>query len=315
MMTHALQSGLRADTLEKARVELCERPDAIQQDIQEVRDMIVTRPDIGFLRTDDAFVLRFLRARKFHHFEAFKLLAQYFEYRQQHLDMFKNFKATDQGIRQALRNGFPGVLSHSDHYGRKILVIFASNWDQIRYTFVDILRAILLSLETMIEEPELQVNGFVLIIDWSNFSFKQASKLTPGMLRLAIEGLQIFLHGNNLTSLHQLLHPEILPSEFGGNLPPYDMGTWARALLGPGYDDNDAEGAGAPHATLDGGGDGGGGGGGLLIVGRPGAAEEQEDGGCCSQRHIKRSQSVVERGTLQSVDKEEDNTQPLLSLD
>uniref|UniRef100_S4RBI0 Clavesin-2 n=1 Tax=Petromyzon marinus TaxID=7757 RepID=S4RBI0_PETMA len=190
-MTHTLQSGLRADTLEKARVELCERPDAIQQDIQEVRDMIVTRPDIGFLRTDDAFVLRFLRARKFHHFEAFKLLAQYFEYRQQHLDMFKNFKATDQGIRQALRNGFPGVLSHSDHYGRKILVIFASNWDQIRYTFVDILRAILLSLETMIEEPELQVNGFVLIIDWSNFSFKQASKLTPGMLRLAIEGLQV----------------------------------------------------------------------------------------------------------------------------
>uniref|UniRef100_A0A8C9TG75 Sphingomyelin phosphodiesterase acid like 3A n=1 Tax=Scleropages formosus TaxID=113540 RepID=A0A8C9TG75_SCLFO len=58
------------------------------------------------------------------------------------------------------------------------------------YTFVDILRAILLSLESMIEDPELQVNGFVLIIDWSNFTFKQASKLTPSMLRLAIEGLQ-----------------------------------------------------------------------------------------------------------------------------
>lgn len=60
-----------------------------------------------------------------------------------------------------------------------------------RYTFVDILRAILLSLEAMIEDPELQVNGFVLIIDWSNFTFKQASKLTPSMLRLAIEGLQV----------------------------------------------------------------------------------------------------------------------------
>lgn len=43
----------------------------------------------------------------------------------------------------------------------------------------------------MIEDPELQVNGFVLIIDWSNFTFKQASKLTPSMLRLAIEGLQV----------------------------------------------------------------------------------------------------------------------------
>lgn len=61
----------------------------------------------------------------------------------------------------------------------------------IRYTFVDILRAILLSLESMIEDPELQVNGFILIIDWSNFTFKQASKLTPSMLRLAIEGLQV----------------------------------------------------------------------------------------------------------------------------
>ncbi len=62
-----------------------------------------------------------------------------------------------------------------------------------RYTFVDILRAILLSLEAMIEDPELQVNGFVLTIDWSNFTFKQASKLTPSMLRLAIEGLQVTL--------------------------------------------------------------------------------------------------------------------------
>lgn len=51
---------------------------------------------------------------------------------------------------------------------------------------------------------------------------------------------QIFLHGNNLNSLHQLIHPEFLPSEFGGTLPPYDMGTWARTLLGPDYsDEND----------------------------------------------------------------------------
>lgn len=61
---------------------------------------------------------------------------------------------------------------------------------------MDILRAILLSLESMIEDPELQVNGFVLVIDWSNFTFKQASKLTPSMLRLAIEGLQV---GRGLT--------------------------------------------------------------------------------------------------------------------
>lgn len=130
-MTH-LQAGLSPETLEKARLELNENPDTLHQDIQEVRDMVITRPDIGFLRTDDAFILRFLRARKFHHFEAFRLLAQYFEYRQQNLDMFKSFKATDPGIKQALKDGFPGGLANLDHYGRKILVLFAANWDQSR---------------------------------------------------------------------------------------------------------------------------------------------------------------------------------------
>ncbi|XP_053237792.1 clavesin-2 isoform X2 [Podarcis raffonei] len=197
------------------------------------------------------------------------------------------------------------------------------------YTLVDILRAILLSLEAMIEDPELQVNGFVLIIDWSNFTFKQASKLTPSMLRLAIEGLQdsfparfggihfvnqpwyihalytvirpflkektrkrIFLHGNNLNSLHQLIHPEILPSEFGGMLPPYDMGTWARTLLDHEYDD-DSEYSVDSYNTS--------------------AKEVEKD---LSPKSMKRSQSVVDPGVLKRMDKnEEENMQPLLSLD
>lgn len=45
------------------------------------------------------------------------------------------------------------------------------------------------------------------------------------------------MHGNNLNSLHQLILPEILPSELGGMLPPYDMGTWARTLLDHAYDE------------------------------------------------------------------------------
>lgn len=130
-MTH-LQAGLSPDTIEKARLELNENPDVLHQDIQQVRDMIITRPDIGFLRTDDAFILRFLRARKFHQADAFRLLAQYFQYRQLNLDMFKNFKADDPGIKRALIDGFPGVLENRDHYGRKILLLFAANWDQSR---------------------------------------------------------------------------------------------------------------------------------------------------------------------------------------
>ncbi|XP_062335684.1 clavesin-1-like [Osmerus eperlanus] len=326
-MTH-LHTGLSPDSLEKARLELNENPDTLHQDIQQVRDMIVTRPDIGFLRTDDDFILRFLRARKFNQAETFRLLAQYFQFRQQNLDMFQSFKVDDPGIKRALMDGFPGVLETPDQHGRKILILFASNWDQGRNSFTDILRAILLSLEVLIENPELQINGFILIIDWSNFSFKQASKLTPNILKLAIEGLQdsfparfggihfvnqpwyihamytiikpflkdktrkrIFLHGNNLNTLHQILQPDCLPSEFGGTLPPYDMGIWARSLLGPDYHDETEY-----TLTYD-----------ALHVREnyPGGGEKEQ---------MKRSQSAVEPGTLRQQDR--DNTaQPLLALD
>ncbi|XP_056290749.1 clavesin-1-like [Pseudoliparis swirei] len=319
-MTH-LHAGLSADATEKARQELNENPDTLHQDIQQVRDMIVSRPDIGFLRTDDDFILRFLRARKFDPAETFRLLAQYFQFRQQNLDMFQSFKVDDPGIKRALMDGFPGVLETPDQHGRKILILFASNWDQSRNSFTDILRAILLSLEVLIENPELQINGFVLIIDWSNFSFKQASKLTPTILKLAIEGLQdsfparfggvhlvnqpwfvhamftiirpflkdktrkrIFLHGNNLNSLHLLLQPEFLPSEFGGTLPPYDVGIWARTLLGPDYSDETEY---------------------LLTYDALHVRGDKEA--------LRRSQSVVDPETLRQTDRE--TSTPLLALD
>nr|XP_061810254.1 clavesin-1-like [Nerophis lumbriciformis] len=320
-------SQLGADAFEKARLELNENPNTLHRDIQQVRDMIVTRPDIGFLRTDDDFILRFLRARKFDPVETFRLLAQYFQFRQQNLDMFQSFKVDDPGIKRALTDGFPGVLETPDQHGRKILILFASNWDQNRNSFTDILRAILLSLEVLIEKPELQINGFVLIIDWSNFSFKQASKLTPNILKLAIEGLQdsfparfggihfvnqpwyihamftiikpflkdktrkrIFLHGNNLNSLHQLIQPECLPSEFGGTLPPYDMGMWARTLLGPDYMDETEY-----TLTYD-------------------ALRVRENGGGGGDKELmKRSQSAVDPGAMRQMDRE--TSTPLLALD
>nr|XP_009505531.1 PREDICTED: clavesin-2 [Phalacrocorax carbo] len=103
---------------------------------------------------------------------------------------------------------------------------------------------------------------------------------------------RIFLHGNNLNSLHQLIHPEILPSEFGGMLPPYDMGTWARTLLDHEYDDDsecNADSYNAPTKDI------------------------EKD---LSPKSMKRSQSVVDPGVLKRMDKnEEENMQPLLSLD
>lgn len=261
--------ALTEQTQAKAKSELNEVPERRSICIKELKLLIPSRPDICFLRKDDAFLLRFLRARKFDVTCAFNLYCQYFQYRQKNRTIFKTFQASEIGIKQALLDGFPGVLPQPDHYGRRILIIFTSNWDHWRYGLVSIYRAIILSLERLLEEEDTQVNGFVIIVDWTEFSFKQSSQLNPKLLKLIIEGLQdcfparfsgihfinqpwyveaaltvmkpflkdktkekIFMHGNNLTTLHSHIHREILPAELGGSGPPYNNEYWAKQLIG-----------------------------------------------------------------------------------
>ncbi|KAK3088715.1 hypothetical protein FSP39_022936 [Pinctada imbricata] len=261
--------GLSEELQKKALKELGEITERRSDCIDSVREQIETRPDVTFLRTDDKFVLRFLRARKFDSFEAFKLLARYFEYRQDNPNLFKQFNAAETGIKDALKDGLPGVLPHLDHYGRRILVLYSANWDNARYGLASIYRAILLTLEKLIDEDECQINGFVIIVDWSQFTFKQSTWLSPSVLKLMIEGLQdcfparfgaihfvnqpwyieaifkiikpflkekskdrIHMHGINVGTLHFHIHKEILPTELGGTLPPYNNLQWAEQLIG-----------------------------------------------------------------------------------
>ena len=56
-----------------AKDELHEDPETRGDYVETVQEMTASRPDLDFLRTDEAFVLRFLRARKFCHMEAFQV--------------------------------------------------------------------------------------------------------------------------------------------------------------------------------------------------------------------------------------------------
>ena len=41
----------------------------------------------------------------------------------------------------------------------------------------------------------------------------------------------MYLHGNNLTTLHEHVHADSLPAEFGGNKPEVDQSYWLKYLL------------------------------------------------------------------------------------
>lgn len=217
---------------------------------------------------DDDFLLRFLFARKFRVNEAFDLIINYHSYKQRNKILLQRLTVFDETIQLALRDGFPSILEERDRRGRKVLIFYTSNWDPNLYSLEVVYRAFLLSLEKLLEDKQNQSQGFIVIVDWTNFTLRQSSHLTPKTLKLMIEGLQdcfpaqfkaihfiaqpwyveaalavikpflkektrnrIKLHGGNLSTLHECITKDILPTELGGEGPSPNPLNWYHTLI------------------------------------------------------------------------------------
>lgn len=141
------------------------------------------------------------------------MLVNYFLYRQRHRHLFIGLNSRDPLISKALFDGFPGILPkvmiifchgskvyyvvicvlslQCDARGRRILVFYSSHWDVAQYSLLTIYRALLLSLEKLVDDPVTQLSGLVIIVDWSGFTFRHSSALSPRALKLILDGLQV----------------------------------------------------------------------------------------------------------------------------
>lgn len=238
--------------------------------IRELRFKISENINNNFLsqvgRNDDAFLLMFLRARQYLVDESFKLLSNYIEFRQNNVSLMENLSAWE--LNHVLEDGLPCVLPYTDQNGAKLIVFFAGNWDKDTYGTLEILKAFILTMERLIDTDEAQLNGIVIIADFSGWSATHTSNLTVSFIRQVFAMFQdhyparfvafhfvnepwyvkagltlmkpfiqekmwkrIHLHGNNKATLHDHCHLDTLPAEFGGNKPAVNRTYWARVLL------------------------------------------------------------------------------------
>ena len=153
---------------------------------------------------EDAFLLLFLRARRYNVEESFKLLCNYIEFRTRNASVCQNLSAWQ--LHHVIEDGFPCVLPYSNQNGAKMLVIFAGSWDTDTYGTDEILKAFILSMERLIESDDAQVNGIVIIADFSGWTATQASRLSLSFIRQVFAMFQVSL-GFKIKARHQERRP------------------------------------------------------------------------------------------------------------
>ena len=126
--------SLPPEVLEKAKRELNEDPDQIAAKIQELRELVQQKKETGqtgdtpLLRLDDdAFLLRFLRAKKYRLDDVCKLYLNYCEYRITHKEVMEGL-CLDK-VRYLFEDGILGILEPRTKSGCRIMVIFPGRTD------------------------------------------------------------------------------------------------------------------------------------------------------------------------------------------
>uniref|UniRef100_A0A8D2CH82 Alpha tocopherol transfer protein like n=2 Tax=Sus scrofa TaxID=9823 RepID=A0A8D2CH82_PIG len=221
--------SLTEELVAKAREELQEKPEWRLRDVQALRDMVRKEyPNLG-TSLEDAFLLRFLRARKFDYDRALQLLVNYHSCRRSWPEVFNNLRPS--ALKEVLASGFLTVLPHTDPRGCHILCIRPDRWIPSNYPITENIRATYLTLEKLIQSEETQVNGIVILADYKGVSLSKASHFGPFIAKKVIGILQFFLHGSDLNSLHTNLPRNILPKEYGGTAGELDITAWNAVLL------------------------------------------------------------------------------------
>lgn len=254
------------DCFKLALKELNENIDTRSLDIEAIRDRIKLRPDILINRDDDEFLVRFLRARKYNKDKAFELLCNYCQFRRKHQMFFKSLKVSC--LRPVFEDGLPMVSPVRDQLGRSVIFLFSGNWNTSLYTFEDILRALLLTVEYLIESERTQMFGVTLVIDFTGWKLGDTKLINKQHLLDAVNVFQncfparfkgihlinqpwyvrvmltlikpslkikaqnrIYYHGKDMFALQKYIKPEALPIELGGDMNIPDKSWLYNALL------------------------------------------------------------------------------------
>lgn len=216
--------------------------------------------------TDDEFLLKFLRARKFDYDRAFRLLQRYYRLRSENSELYA--ECYPSAILNTFENNIQTILPDFDEMGRTVFIFQAGKWDPELCSLDEVHLANQMCLEKAIQDGQTQILGIVSIIDMKSYSLQHLRNVRPSHFKKMVAVIQdsfparfrefhivnepyifemlftmvkpflsekiknrIFFHGSNLCSLHEHIPVEILPEELGGETGKFDNSSFVKELL------------------------------------------------------------------------------------
>jgi len=228
-----------------------------------LRDLrtLLDHGDKKFDRTDDAFLLRFLRAEHYKIEESYAKLLKYQEWRDTyHLE--KNLNA--QSVAHILEEHFLYIIPGLDKNGRTIFVLVVKRLDFDKHKGLEYIRTLFYIFEKLLDDDHSGINGVTLIVDcykmgWNNFNYDHLRNLADMLQkRFPIRIGHVFMCRQNkiLSIAYNIFRPIIklkyqerliwvgqdfdliernvdrplIPQELGGTIE-FDLNLWIGSLI------------------------------------------------------------------------------------
>ena len=113
--------GLTASAVALAASDLKETPKKRRQHLKDLRAWLKTQTHLENMRTDDSFLLRFLRFQKFDLGDTKAVIDKYVHMRTHHADWFQKLDIREPKMREIMTSGYLVVLPDRDESGRRVI--------------------------------------------------------------------------------------------------------------------------------------------------------------------------------------------------
>lgn len=264
VMVHDNQKDLNAERVRPylecvAELELGETAEVKTRCLKELR-VLISGDSLLRCPTDDAFLVKFLRVRKYRVKDAFNTIRTYLRTRQDHPEYFRELRLDSFMYDHLVRkHRLVIVLKERDSLGRAVMCLRIGAWNTSICSITDLIRAGIVFAECSSNEDETQINGLIGVIDFDGLQLYHLRHYVP-VLRIVIHMVQdcypvrikaiyamncprvfgtllllakpflkikllnrIYILRNGVEKLHDVISPELLPPEFSGTCHDYDV--------------------------------------------------------------------------------------------